>query len=278
MKKFISTLAAVALAGAPMLALAQTVDVNAGTNVRTDTVRVDTRADVEVKREEAAARQQERLEARITDARERANREIDRRVAGLEKFSDRIAAMRRLSADVQTSLRVDLANEEANLQTLRARIIASSDAETLREYLASIRQSHRIFGLIMPKAAVSAAADRVLSIATQLEQFSAKLAERIAGNTDATLAVSLAEAHAKIADAKAKANAAVDKMSNFSGDVSDQAVFDAHKTTIREAHAMVKEAQQLLKEAHRIMADIAKKLRTANASVETNTEASAETE
>ena len=318
MKKLISTLTALALAGAPVLAFAEegtsandtgvssetsaTVDTtNTGTTGATNAnLRAEREAqlnaelekretELEAKKQERAANAEERKIAaeekkterqnnRIAEAKERADREIDRRIEGLERLSDRIDDMRRLTGENKTSLLATLTAEIDKLTALRAQIAADTSTTTLRTGIESITKSYRIFALIMPKAAVMAAADRVLSAATQLEQFSTKLAERIAGNTDASLSTALTEANTKIADAKANVNAAVEKVRGLVPDNGDEALFQANKAAIREAHAMVKEAQQLLKEAHRIMADIAKKLRTANASVETNTEASAGTE
>lgn len=260
MKRFISLLAAFALAATPALALANI-------HPLAPELKQERAATLSNKKQERAstteARKQENVEKRLekqndllAKAKERADREIARRLTRLETLSDRIIAMKRLSEADKTSLEALLSAERTKLAALRAQIAADTGTTTLRTSIGSIGKSYRIFALVMPRASITAAADRVLSVATQLEQVSAKLSARItalktAGTDTASLDALLADMNAKISEAKRLVLSAIDQVSMLVPDEGDKAKMEANLAALRAAHAKVKEAHAALKDAHK---------------------------
>src|SRR6185369_7011694 len=115
----------------------------------------------------------------------------------------------------------------ATLGDLKTKIIAdASDTVQLRADAQSITSSYRIFALILPKAAIEAAADRVLAVASDMSTIGAKLQARIASSTAVgfsatTTASTYADFTAKIADAQAQANAAITETAALKPDMGD---------------------------------------------------------
>src|SRR3989338_4360281 len=107
-----------------------------------------------------------------------------------------------------------LEEAKAKLETMRAKIAADTDLETLKADQRSIAESYRIFALIMPQAAILVAADRIKVIADNLITIGGKLESRIneaknSGKDVASLELLLADYKAEIANAISKADAAI---------------------------------------------------------------------
>lgn len=198
-------------------------------------------------------------------AQEKAAQEIDRRIEALQTFNGRISNARISSTD-KNDLTASMQTEISNLNALKVQIANSTGTSTLKEAVQSITKSHRVFALVLPKGAITAAADRVNQIASQMRQLSTKLDLRIAevratGRDVTSLSTALAEINAKITDAVTKAGNAVTQIQALVPDNGDQSVQKSNKATLEEAHKKVEEAQKNLKDARREVEIIVKGLR-----------------
>jgi hypothetical protein len=250
MKKTLATLIAVLVAGTPFLALAD--DGTSGTGSATINVsshagagpglRADVGAHVAV---QGTGDVKER-------AKDRANEEIERRIDALTHLSGRIDDAKRIGGDDKSSLVASINAQISELTTLKAQIESDDSTTTLKADIQSITKSYRIFMLVVPQGAINAAADRVLTVAGQMESFSVKLQARIDAATDVdtnTLNGYLDDYNAKVADAKVQANAAIDLVANLKPDNGDASVAASNKTALQDARAKVVAAQKDLQDA-----------------------------
>jgi len=177
-------------------------------------------------------------------ARTKADAQIDARIKALNALYTRVNAMTRLTDDQQNALAATVNANIAEMTTLKAKIDADTDAATLREDMASITKSYRIYLLIMPQAAIEAAADRVLDVASDLTTFAAKLQARIdaaktAGADVSAMVTAKTDMDAKLADATTQANAAVSEVMNLKPDNGDVDIFRANLASLKDARSKV---------------------------------------
>jgi len=214
-----------------------------------------------------AAKAGEHTAAQMKRMIERANKEIDNRITGLNKLSARIQGMKKVTDASKTNLKSTIDGEIATLIALKTKIAADTDTETMRTDIESITKAYRIYALIMPQIAIIAAADRANTVADAMTALSKKLSGRIAaagstGNNVTALYTQLADMSAKITDAQTQAQAAVGQVSVLKADNGDQAIFDANKAALKAAHEKIKTAKKDIEDARKDAKDIAKGLRT----------------
>lgn len=212
----------------------------------------------------------------------RADQEIARRISKLEQQNARIQAMMRVGADVKGSLNAALKAELAKLADMKAKIHADTDAQTFRADIQSITKSYRVFALVMPKAAIAAAAARVKSIADSLVEIGVKLEVRIsaaatAGKDVAALTAALADLRTNAANAKAEADAAVALTTNLSPDNGDQATMQTNLAALQEARAKIRSAHEDLKAARQDVGVIIRGLKSFGIGVNATTTVSSTT-
>ncbi|MBI3572005.1 hypothetical protein HY091_00500 [Candidatus Kaiserbacteria bacterium] len=242
-------IAATLLLGATLPALADT-DTGTPTN---STVGTSTRAQLEREQEMklralyAASTSAERaLHAASLQkfAQQAGDREIDARVANLNRLLARVNAMVRLTADQKAAIAAIINSQITLLNTLKSKIDADIASSTLKTDLQSITKDYRIYGLVEPQINVLAAADRAGSIVDMLTAMSAKLASRVATSTNAaTLQPLLDDLNAKIADAKTQAQAAVSETATLKPDQGDATVMAANLAALKDARMKLKAAQ-----------------------------------
>ncbi len=197
------------------------------------------------------------------NAKERASKEIETRIQSLNQFSARIAAMVRLGGADKTTLSAAITDQIAQLTALKAKIDAETGTTTLKADVESITKSQRVYLLVIPKAAITAAADRVLAIATQFDTYATKLQERItaaqtAGVDVTASAAALVDLKAKNADAKVQAQAAASAVANLAPDNGVQSVKEANTAVLKAAKAKIDAAEADLKAARADAATILK--------------------
>ncbi len=221
---------------------------------------------VRVGHEEDRAERKAEHQGKIEDkAHERAGKEIERRLEGLNKLIERITNAKRIDGDDKATLSATLTAQINALTALKAKIDADTSTTTLKEDVQSITKSYRIFALVMPQASITASADRVKYVADQLSTLSAKLKTRLdaltAGGTDVSASVTLlADMNAKIASAKVQAQAAIDGIVNLKPDNGDKTVMESNLAALKAAREKVRAAQADLKtareDARKIMINI----------------------
>ncbi|MBU6323692.1 hypothetical protein KGQ55_03325 [Patescibacteria group bacterium] len=182
-------------------------------------------------------------------AKQRADQEISRRVDNLTKALDRIDGMKRLSDTEKASLKTSIQAQIDSLTALGGTIASETATSTLRADIQSITKSYRIYALVIPQSALTAAADRVLSVATQMDALASKISDRLAsaagaGTDVSALQSALADMQAKLADAQAQANAAISEVSALAPDNGDQTIWQSNLSAMKDARSKVEAAQQ----------------------------------
>ncbi len=192
-------------------------------------------------------------------------KEIDARIDSLNKMIARLGDAQRLSTEAKASLTEALTAQITALTNLKAQINTEATT-TLKDDTKSITEGFRIYALVMPKAAINAAADRIMTIAAQMETLSGKITTRIAAAQTAGADVTAATAahtdfDAKVADAKVQAQAAVSLVANLAVDNGDATVRTANTAALKEAKTKLDAAQSDLKAARKDVDTIIKAIK-----------------
>src|SRR3989344_1424964 len=199
------------------------------------------------------------LQARITKAKDRANQEIQRRTDMLNELNTRVQAMVHVSADEKMAVSTLVTTQISALADLKAKIDGETDIAELKVDIQSIAQSYRIFMLVMPRARIDVAADKVNTAVTALTALSAKLQTRISGatGTSTTATAALTDMNAKTADAKVQADAAVALVAGLQPDNGDKTVQTANNAALKDARAKIqaalKDLQAAKQDAHTVV-------------------------
>jgi hypothetical protein len=196
---------------------------------------------------------QARVQAHLTAAeqrtKDRANQEIARRIATLTKLSNRISQMSRLSASEQAVISGSVTDQISALNTLKAKIDADDSTTTLKADVQSIVDSYRIYMLVLPQAALMAAADRVNTIVTDMTELGAKLSDRITaagqGGADISAAqTAFADYGAKVADAQSQVQAAQAEITGLVPDNGDKTIQQSNTAALKDARGKIQAAQK----------------------------------
>lgn len=219
-------------------------------------------------------------QTKLADWRDRADREIERRIEALNKFETRVETLKKIGDAQKTSLGTSLQSQLTDLAALQTKVAADADLATLRADVQSLAKSYRPFALVIPQSATIAAADRALALIGTMTTVGEKLETRIAdakaaGSDVAALETSLADYAAKLKDAKTQAQAAIDAVTKLAPDNGDKAKMAANLNALKDARAKIQAAQQDFVAARKDAKDITQKLRTFPAP--TGTEATPET-
>lgn len=240
-------------ASAHTLSLAPTLEVGGSADVSAGGVRV-----------RAAAQASTTANAQLR-ARERANQELMRRLNALAKIATRISDMKRVSGDDKAALSASVQGQIDALNALKVKIDSDDSTTTLKDDVQSITASYRVYALVLPQAAITAAADRVSAVVSLMQSFSAKLSAVISaaaqGGADVSASqTALADYNAKVADAKMQADAAASLVANLKPDNGDQSVMQSNTAALKDAHAKIQAAHQDLVAARKDITAIRKDL------------------
>ncbi len=193
----------------------------------------------------------------IQRAEERADQEITRRIDAMNEMETRINGMARISSTTQASIVAGINAQISALTTLKARIMAdasSSATSSLKADIKSIVQSYRIFALILPRAAIDAAAGRIEGVGTDLSTLAGKLQARVteaqtAGANVTAAASALADMNAQITNANVSVQAAVNEVASLTPDNGDENAMRANVTALQDARSKIVAAQHDLNTA-----------------------------
>lgn len=116
---------------------------------------------------------------RMENLRERGYKEIDRRVASLEKLIERLSQMKRLSSAQIDEYKGDISENIDSLTALRAKIAADTDLTTLQTDVKSIVSGYRIYAFFIQYINLNAAFDRSNTVYTNMSTVYGKLSQRI---------------------------------------------------------------------------------------------------
>ncbi len=187
----------------------------------------------------------------VDKLKEKANREIDRRIAGLTRLIELINRIKRITDSQKTDLTTQVQNQITNLQALKTKIAGDTDIATLRADVQSIVKDYRIYALFIPKTYIIANADRLLDIADEMVQISGRLQTRIdalksAGKDTTQMQSFMTDRAAKIADAKTQAQNAINAVLPLLPDG-----YPANKTALQNARTMLQTARADLRAAQK---------------------------
>ena len=247
----------------PVFAIAQlnSADINANVNANAE---VRTNAG-------AGATLSATTTARMEKARTRAAQEIERRIEALTKINVRIGGVTKISDQFKANLNTNIQNQITALTALKVKIDGDTDLNTLKTDVQSITKSYRIFALIMPQTHIAAMADRTATAINIMIGIGNKLQARLtemqnAGADVSALIATLSDMGAKISDAQAKAQAAVDVTATLVPDDGDKDKMAANKAALTEGRDNLKEAHQDLVDARKYITTILKGIRELSAS------------
>jgi hypothetical protein len=202
---------------------------------------------------------------RAERAKEKAVKEIDRRIASLNAIVERISLMSKVTDLLKTNLKTNTQNQINALTALKVKIEADTDLATLKTDVKSITDAYRIYALVMPQARITAAADRMATIINMLVSVGTKLQARInaakAGGADTTaLEAAWADLGTKLGSAQEHAQAAVNLVMPLAPDQGDKTVMASNETILKLAQGEIKLGQADLVAARKDVAAIIKGL------------------
>lgn len=185
----------------------------------------------------------------------RADGSLSARIDALTGLKARIENNDRLSAGDKDDLTAAIDLQIAFLEDLKDKLAGGSktSAELKADFKAALAD-WKGKALAMPKAAITAAADRVLGIADKMDALGAKLDSRIDDARDSGKDVSVSvDAHAdftaKVDDARADANAALDLVAQVSLGTNDADQIKANREKLVSARAKIEDARMAFKDA-----------------------------
>lgn len=191
---------------------------------------------------------------------------VDARVSILRKLEARIGDMARLTADQKAAIVAEIDAQISALNDLKAKISGDTSTTTLIADLKTIRPDYRTFLLTMPRTAIIAAANRIMTITDELNTIGTKLQARITAAHDAGADVSVAQSayadyQIKVADAKVQGQAALDLVVNLKADGGDAAVLAANNAALKSARTKLQAARADLRAAHKDLMTIIKEVK-----------------
>lgn len=189
---------------------------------------------------------------------EHGGEKIDERIEKMQEQIARIAKMERLSDEQKASITAELNAQITALTSLKASIGTETDATKLKDLTHSITKAYRVYAVTMPKAAITAASDRIMKVVAQMESFTVKLEARVTASSSADATAALADFKAKVADAKVQAQAAASLVAGLSADNGDAAIAASNTAALKSAKAKVDVAQADLKAARKDIGTILK--------------------
>lgn len=210
------------------------------------------------------AAQQAKLKAAI----EKADKEIDRRVAALTELNTRVLAMERVTADFKNTLSTNVQTQITALNQLKAKIDADTDLETVKSDVKAITDSYRIFALVLPQTRIAAAADREVTLIAMMNALGAKLQARLQqlqgeGKDVGDLLAALTDMSNKLKDAATQTQAAVTVTATLTPDNGDKTKMESNTTALKTGRSDIQAAQKDLVAARKdakIIMDGLKKL------------------
>ncbi len=184
------------------------------------------------------------LTARIEKGQAKATEEIDRRITALNELNTRIQAMTKVNDQEKANISAFLQSQVGLMASLKAKIVADADIDTLKTDIKSITESYRVFALVMPQGHMIAVTDAIVATSDSLNILAAKLQARIdavpAGKDTTTLATLIADMKAKADDSKVQAQAAVNLIAPLTPDNGDKTIMEKNKKAFVDAKAKIK--------------------------------------
>ncbi len=197
----------------------------------------------------AKAPKEVKLDARMTkkieSAKERADREIKRRIESMNSLMSRIKEMKKVNDTDKGTLNTQMQSQIDALNALDSKIQADTDPTVLKEDVKLITESYRIYNLVMPRNKIIAQADRIVTTAEELGTAGAKietrmLAAKTAGKDTTKLEITLADMKSKVSDAVLQAQNAVAAVVGLVPDQGGKTIMKTNQDALAKARQALK--------------------------------------
>ncbi len=246
-----------------------TLVTTAPTNTRTTAILTQSAARKETAASNAATRKQERQETTLENLKNRALKEIDRRLEAMNGLTTRINNLKRLSDSQKSTLTTQLQTEITALTDLKTKIQADTDIDTLRSDLKSIISSYRIYALFIPKIHILTASEGLLSVTERLTNAYTALKGRVdsakvAGDDTASMETALSLMQTKIAEATTQINTAITTVSSLSPEG-----YPGNTSSLKSARESLRSGRKALNEAYMAAKELQHMLRGVHLSIST---------
>jgi hypothetical protein len=184
------------------------------------------------------------------DLKNRAQKEISRRVNYLTELITQLNGIKKLTSTQKTDLQSQIQTQIDGLNALQTKINGDTDNTVLKTDVKSIVNDYYIFLFFREKVNLLVAADKISATAVTLSQISTKLQARIGvaqanGEDVTTLKTMLTDMNAKIADANVQVANAQTELAPLTA-----AGYPGNKATLSDARTKLKAASQDLKTAY----------------------------
>ncbi|MEK9185081.1 MAG: hypothetical protein AAB866_02875 [Patescibacteria group bacterium] len=206
--------------------------------------------------------QTQRLEKGKTNG----NREINRRVEGLNKLINRINEMKHIDDNQKSSLVSSIQGQISPLQALKTKIDNDENEVDLKTDVKSITDSYRIYALVIPQGQVIASADKLFSLVETMIVLGTKIQTQITqaqtNGQDITAVQTLfADYNLKLADAKTQVQAVISSVAGFIPDNGDKTKMQENNKALKDAREKLKIGEKDIRDARKDVEKITKALR-----------------
>ncbi|MDB5259890.1 MAG: hypothetical protein JWN37_121 [Candidatus Nomurabacteria bacterium] len=209
---------------------------------------------------------------KMTSLVNKANKEIDGRVAALNKLRARIDGLKNLSADNKASLSANIQSQATALTNLKSKISGDTDIITAKADFSSIAGSYRTFLVSLPTDEITTTIDmrlgQINTLASSTANLSAQIQTAQSAGKDVTAAqAKLNDMNARISDAQAQYKAAINLIAPLTPDNGDKTIMASNKAAIKQARASLKIALKDIQTAQSDSKSITRALKKLNVTV-----------
>jgi len=199
--------------------------------------------------------------ARMTQMKNRADQELDRRSKNVSDVLAKVPDIKNLSQSGIAAIQTTLNNNVTALSALKSKIDADTDLATLQSDVKQITDSYRVYALVVPQLRIIIAADHAVTIAGEMHLLETLLADRVsaagASGTDVTaMTAKITDLDTNVSAAVTAAQAAVSAIGTLTPDQTGAAPFGANLKVLQDARAKVVAAQKALATARADAASI----------------------
>ncbi len=195
--------------------------------------------------------QAQNQEERMENLRARGYKEIDRRIASLEKLVERLSQMKRLSSTQIEEYKAQIQENIDGLTALRAKIEADTDFTVLKTDVKSIVSGYRIYAFFIQYINLNAAYDRAYTVYNNMNTVYGKLSERIDeaktnGDDTTELSTLLSDMNTKLNDAKTLLDEGLSELEglSYSGYPDNKSKLTDARSKLKTIHLDFKTAHQ----------------------------------
>ena len=191
--------------------------------------------------------------SKLVTLKQKAEKEIDRRVTSMNDLITKINTTNKLSQAQKDSFDVTLQTNISNLTTLRAKIDADTNIDTLRVDVKAIIEQYRIFAILEPQIRLLKSSDIIDASIVKMNSIASKINIKILqlqskGKNVTSLEMTYSDLLVKLADAKVQSdgvNNSVISLTPSSYPATNQ--FKQARSDLKQANLDLKGAREDIK-------------------------------